>query len=103
MDRLLPWLKLACTAFHLRIEESYQIQLTQGRKITALARISDGGQGDGMLIFEDYDYIKEYLMPITEFGYGYSILEEPFAHEVFDLEQYREMFLDWGFDIEPAK
>jgi hypothetical protein len=103
MGRLLPWLKLACSALNLKIDEGFTVQFKDGKKITALARIFGTGQEEGMLIFEDYDCIKEHVNLITGSGFGYSVLEEPFEHEVFDLDQYKEMFLDWGFELKTAK
>ena len=40
---------------------------------------------------------------LIKLGYGYSVLEDPNELEVFDLNDYIEMFSDWGWSNAQTK
>ena len=99
MDRLIPWLSIACSAFHLELEEGFCLEAANGTIIRASARISGPGQVLEVLVFHDHTFTLEYSDFIIESGYGFSALESPRDDEIFDLGVFKEMFLEWGFEI----
>ena len=50
-----------------------------------------------MLVFRKYDDVRLYAETLKRAGYGFSVLDEPQPDEKFDLNAFKEMFLDWGW------
>lgn len=97
MSKLLEWLKAACIALGVRLDEPYSLNLGSGRVVHALARIHGMGDVNGVLIVRSYGEVRDLLNELKLAGYGFSVLDEPGPSEEFDLDSYREMFADWGW------
>jgi hypothetical protein len=41
--------------------------------------------------------VRLYAETLKRAGYGFSVLDEPQPDEKFDLNAFKEMFLDWGW------
>ena len=94
MSRRLDWLKAACLALGLRLDVPI-LDLGGGRVVNAAARVRDIGEANGILIVRSYDEVQNLLNELRQAGYGFSVLDEPSSTEDFDLDVFREMFLDW--------
>jgi ABC-type taurine transport system ATPase subunit len=70
MDRLIPWLSIACSAFDLELEEGFSLEAANGTIIRASARIKGPGQELGILVFQDCENILKYSDFISESGFG---------------------------------
>jgi len=103
---MIEWLERAAEALGLKVERDYEVQLPGQEGIRATARVLHLGGPMGMLVFERYDDAKRLADRLVEAGFGYTILDEPRADEVFDLESYAEMAADWGWsgpsDLKPT-
>ena len=63
----------------------------------AQARIPELGADNGILIFKSFETVRHLTADLVAAGYAYSILSEPTKFEKFDINSYREMFVDWGW------
>jgi hypothetical protein len=97
MKRLIEWLVKACVELGLRIELDYKLSLPDMPELTAVARINDLGAANGMLIFSSYEDVRRFTRELIDYGFAFSVLDEPAGHEQFDLHSFEEMFIDWGW------
>jgi hypothetical protein len=102
MNRLAEWICRACNQLGLRVEPDFKVVLNGGREFPTIARIPNLGAHNGMLVFASYDDIVDYQNELVESGYAYAVLDEPRQDEDFELESFREMFLDWGWSGDPT-
>jgi hypothetical protein len=60
MGNLVSLLRGACALFKLEFNENYTLNLSNGRRVMALAAITGYGQGEQftILIFDDYAQIE---------------------------------------------
>jgi hypothetical protein len=100
MTPLQEQLTRACEALGLTWDLNYTATLSSGSQIRAEVRIKGLGADKGMLIVTDYDDIRDIEQELVGGGYGYSVLSELSPDEDFDLQDYREMFEDWGWEPE---
>lgn len=93
-------LVLACQHFGLEVYLDFEITLSSGRRIVAPTFIPSLGGPKGQLVFPPPFDRKgdDSLREIVADGYGYSIYGIPPDGEPFDLEGYRELFIDWGMN-----
>ncbi len=91
----------ACTELGLKIDVEFMLSLEGGFKIHSVARIQNLGATNGMLIIRSYDEVKDHLDELTQAGYGFSVLEEPWTDEGYNLDGCKEIFVDWGWSGDP--
>jgi len=99
MNSLKEWLIRACTELGVKIEPEFVWMASNGQILRPVVRIPDIGALNGMLIFDNYDEVRACIDEIIHSGYGYSILDQPRSDEEFELTAFREMFADWGLDV----
>ena len=97
MNSLIQVLARACEELGLQIEFDFTLMLTDRSRIVALSHIPLLGAPSGMLIFRTYDEVQSHAEELIHAGYGYTVLDEPRPDECFDLESFKEMFIDWGW------
>lgn len=97
MNKLANWITQACDALGLRADIGFSIVLSDGYELHTIARIRDVEAENGMLVVCNYDEVQPYEDELAQAGYGYSVLDEPLANEIFDPETYKDMFIDWGW------
>lgn len=102
MSKLLDWLQASCLALGLRLDVPFSLDLGGGRVVHAVARVRDLGEVNGMLIVRSYDEVRDLLNELRQTGYGFSVLDEPLPSEDFDLDSFREMFMEWGWAAEQS-
>jgi hypothetical protein len=51
-----------------------------------------------MLVFYRAAEMWDYRHCLSSLGYGYTAYDEPGEDSLFDLELYKEMFRDWGWN-----
>jgi hypothetical protein len=81
----------------LGVDLDFTVVVGHEQALRAVARIHNVGMINGMLIFYAYDDVQPYADELVRAGYGYAILDEPLINEEFDLDAYRDMFIDWGW------
>lgn len=91
-------LKNACDRFGLCIQQNVEVTLSSGNRTEADAVISQANRKFRMFIFENTTNSKEFQSLVDQ-GDGYTSFDEPSANEEIDLEDYAEMFRDWGFYV----
>ena len=88
----------ACRLLGLKAESDFIWNASDGGKCRAVVRIPSVGAKYGMLIFTSYYSIDPYIGEMIDSGFGFSVQSEPSEREEFDLELFKEMFADWGWD-----
>lgn len=96
MTRLANWFVQAGTILGRPIEADFTLLLGDVRKLVSVVRVSGVGSENGMLIFDDYEAIREDVAELAALGYGFSVMDEPRSDKKFDLESFEEMFTDWA-------
>ena len=97
MSQLAAALFKACEELELQVKFDFILHLPNNTQIVAFAHIACLGGRNGMLIFRTYDEVAESTAALQTMGYGYSVLDEPNQNECFDLESYKEMFIEWSW------
>lgn len=98
MTRQEIYLKRACDEVGLTVDLGFDVACPDGHAIRSVARIRDIGDDNGMLIFNHAKEMWAYRECLTTLGYGYTAYDEPGEDSVFDLESYKELFRDWGWN-----
>ena len=99
MNNLKAWLVRACNELKLRVETDFVWESSQGDVLYPVVRIPDIGGENGMLIFQNSGEVSAHVDELIQREYGFSTLSQPLPNEQFDLEGFREMFADWGRDV----
>lgn len=97
MSQLRSWLGRASVELGLQVEFDYKAILGDGRELLCLARIPYLGGPSGMLLFASSQAIGGHEKELLRIGFGYSVLDEPGQNESYDVDVFREMFVDWGW------
>ncbi len=92
---LLDSLKRACTELNLRLIYPYELRLND-EVCTFVACLPELGYPKGMLVTTDSGLAMRLSCDLVSAGYGYSTLSE--GCEGFDIEVYKEVFSDWGWN-----
>jgi hypothetical protein len=101
MTKLADWFVEAGTLCGLSVEVDFALQLSNGQKLNSVVRISGLGAENGMLIFTDYEAVRDHTAELISLGYGISTMGEPRFDEKFDLESFEDVFTDWGWTATP--
>jgi hypothetical protein len=56
-----------------------------------------------MIVTQSFEKFRDHLDELRKLGYGLSVYAEPGLHEKFDVENYKEMFIEWGWTGEKTK
>ena len=102
MTNLQNNLSLICKEAGLKVDLNYEIELN-GKPIIALARINNIGGENGMLIFSDFKQLQGHSSELALFGFGFSILDEPSSHEIYDFDSFKDILIDWGWKEKTTK
>ncbi|MBU1357721.1 MAG: hypothetical protein KJ901_03050, partial [Gammaproteobacteria bacterium] len=85
----------------LRVSIAYVARLPNGRLASAQALFPDLGGVLGTLIFSSENALEGTLREeLKAHGFSISTFSEPLPNEDFDIENYAEMFSDWGWTRE---
>jgi hypothetical protein len=84
-------------ALDVRVELGFRLTLPGSRELVTVARVTDLGGRNGMLLFKSFNEVKRYAQELVDLGYGYAVVDEPRPDEEFELESFEEMFRDWGW------
>lgn len=104
MNRMQEWLARAAEDLGVCMLISYVVTLSDGRKLTSQALFPDFGNTFGTLVFQSQDAIDASARrDLMTQGYGISTFSEPLPNEEFDIDNYREMFSEWGWTSAEAK
>jgi hypothetical protein len=96
MTRLADWFVQAGAILGRPVEPNFMLLLSDGRKLNSVVRVLDVGAKNGMLVFEDYEFIRKDLAEFAALEYGFSIMDESSSDEEFDFESFKEVFADWA-------
>jgi hypothetical protein len=100
MDLMKEWLTKAAKELGLRITIAPAIPIADGRQITFDALFSDLGNLSGTLVLRSSELSKidqDVRSELKRKGYGFSSFDEPHQRENFDINNYIEMFAEWGW------
>lgn len=96
MNRMQEWLTRAAEELSVRIFIGYCAKLPDGNSIQTQALFPDLGGALGIIVISeliDASILRHWVAQ----GFGYSVFSEPLPNEEFDLNNYSEMFSDWGW------
>ena len=97
MTKLQHELVMACNSLNLEIILDYKFELPLSKSVIGVAFIPNLGDVNGILILTKYD--STITKELIKSGCAYSILEELGSESVYDLDLYKEMFIDWGYKL----
>jgi hypothetical protein len=92
-------LQRACQELGLNFVVSYTLVLRQDTQIQTQALLPQLGAPKGMTVVSHHSDLRGMANEIVNSGYGYTVLDDPLPTEEFDLEEYKEMFADWGWGV----
>ena len=98
MTRLQDDLQRACRELGLVMEAPFLLVLRSGKQLAATALLPQLGAPKGMIVVSSYDVLRGSVNELVENGYAYSVLAEPRPVEEYEIESFREMFQDWGWN-----
>jgi hypothetical protein len=90
---------LACQALGLHATIGFTVQLAGVPDIRSVAMVSGVGDENGMLIFRHWADVEPVADRVASLGYGYSVMDDPGSDEPFNLEAWKDVFLDWGWAL----
>ena len=97
MSKMSEYLKRAANELGLGIEAPFRCVLEGGVRVEAVAHIPDLGDSNGVLIFHSSQYDRQAYALAKKAGYLCSSFGEPSESEHFDIDSYKEMFVEWGW------
>jgi hypothetical protein len=97
MSKLVDWILRASKELGLFAEAHFALTASSGEPLKSIVRIYNVGARNGMLVFPCYEEIQGHERELVAAGYAYSVMDEPRAAEEFNLESFKEMFIDWGW------
>src|SRR5690606_4212659 len=97
MDRMTEYLVRAADMLGLAIETPFRCDLGDGTEAMAVAHFPELGGVSGMLVFRSSQFDRSVSGILQRRGFSCSSFGDPLEAEKFDLEAYREMFVDWGW------
>lgn len=103
MSRLQDCLARAGEQLDVDVIIPFGLLLPAGRRLIAEALLPQLGASKGMIVFRSYDEVGNVAADIIRLGYAHSVLDEPSPHETHDVEDYVEMFRDWGWAAQGPK
>ena len=95
-NRMQEWLVRATDELGIHVEIGYTVTLSDGRMLRSQALLPDLGNPLGMLVFCDAVDGNAGRDLVSQ-GYGYTSFMEPSPDESFDIDNYAEMFAEWGW------
>jgi hypothetical protein len=101
MSKLKIELEKACAELGLSVKFDERISVNGKDNLKPLAHIESIGAPNGMLIFLSFEPIRSAGQDLCKQQFAYSVLSEPRPNEKFDLNSYKEMFVDWGWSGSP--
>lgn len=98
MNLMQKYLERAAKELGICIEIGRKITLSDGRALTPQALFPDLGSELGTLVFRwEDDLDAETRHELVSKGYGVSTFSEPSSAEAFDVNNYAEIFSEWGW------
>jgi hypothetical protein len=90
-------IEAACKKLKIICRKNYIVKINDSKEIEADYFIEGVGGSRGMLIFSNFNRISHFTNELIILGYGYTVYSEKGMAGDFDLENFREMFRDWGW------
>ena len=103
MNKTQEYLLRAGTELGIRVIFPFELSLGSGKKLLADALLPELGSPKGMIVSQSFAEFRDYEDELIKLGYGLSTYYEPSSHEEFDVESYKEMFIEWGWNGDKAK
>jgi hypothetical protein len=97
MTRLQFDLAIACGQLGLRIVIPFKLTLREGWEINAKALLPQLGARNGTLIVTDFSDVKGKEEELRVLGYTASVMTEPFDEKGDELDDWIEVFSEWGW------
>jgi hypothetical protein len=97
MNKLQDYLVRAGNDLGITVVAPFTLILDSGRKLSAEALLPELGAPQGTIVFQSSNDYWEIVGDIKKLGYTCSAFDEPSPEEAYDVESYREMFIDWGW------
>jgi hypothetical protein len=98
MNRMQEWLKRAADELGVRILVGFEAKLSDGNMMFTQALFPDLGGPLGMIVMASSDQTETSIArDLLAHGFAISTFSEPLPNEEFDLNNYSEMFSEWGW------
>lgn len=97
-NQMQEWLERAARKLGVKVLVGYIVKMPGGRNVTSQALFPNFGGEAGMLVFDSGDAIDgDIRRELITRGYSSSTFSAPLPNEAFDLNDYIDMFKDWGW------
>jgi hypothetical protein len=98
MTMMQEYLKRAAAELGLTIKLGYDVKLPDGITIVSEALFPELGNPKGTLVFcSSVQLDSKIRRDLMAEGYGISTFSEPLSGEIYDVTNYADMFLEWGW------
>ena len=75
----------------------FMLTLPSGAEIKVRILVQNFGANKGMLVISDYSQVSSLVDELAEYGYGFSVMDEPLPGEEYKREDFIEVLRDWGW------
>lgn len=87
----------------LRVIIPFELHLDSKRKLSAEALLPDLGYPNGTIVSQSSDNFLALVEELGALRYGLSVYGEPSPNEEYDVESYKDMFIEWGWGSKNEK
>jgi hypothetical protein len=104
MDRMTEYIVRATGELGLAIVAPFRCQLRDGSELVAVALLPELGGPNGTLVLRSGQVDRRVLEELGGRGFACSSFCDPPDSEEYEVDTYREMFMDWSWvskDKEP--
>lgn len=97
MSKLAEWMSRAALELGLRVHIQPTVTLSDGRHVQMTAHFPDLGTPDGIYVAMWEQVDVESQRQLHQNGIPVSLIGEPTERDTFQLDDYVEMFREWGW------
>ncbi len=101
MNKMQEYLLRSGKELGIKVIVPFELSLASGKKLSAEALLPELGYPNGMIVSQSSTNYLAICDELKKLGYGLSVYAEP-SH-AYNVENYKEMFSDWGWSGDKAK
>lgn len=103
MNKMQEHLLRAANELGIKVIIPFELNLGSGRRLLGEALFPELSNPKGIIISQSFDNFLSFCDELKQLGYGLSVYAEPSPNEEYDVEGYKEMFVEWGWSGDKAK
>jgi hypothetical protein len=103
MNKMQEHLLRAGNELGIKVIVPFELSLASGKKLSAEALLPELSNPKGIIVSQSMTDFLAICDELKKLGYGLSVYAEPSSNEKYDVENYKEMFIEWGWSGDKAK